>query len=270
MICQMDFAVLELRLSESVDQGSNGQSTAVILRPILAAAIIAAAMLYLGACALGPATNPAGNPSPAATPTPSPAALNEPHMVTNLADLSSANTVAVLVPGQMPTPAASATAADNNPNAVVQGNIDRFFASNAAETRYHETAPSPPGETMLMNAKAQKYDEFAYALLKQTLAAAQALEPKKFEQRKLSSELKPVLLTAVMTPGGRLTDITIEQHSGDIAVDQLVIEACKRGLWARNPPPAALASDGNYRLRIRGIIYNESFDRYGKYTYDTR
>ena len=190
-------------------------------------------------------------------------------MVTDLADLSSANTVAVLVPGQLPTQSAAAAASKNNPNAELQNNPDRFFAADSENTRFHETAP-PPGDTKLMNAKAQQFDHFAYALLKQTLAAAEELEAKEFEQRKLSSELKPVVLTAVMTAVGTLTEISIEQHSGDIAIDRLVIQACKQGLWARNPPKGALASDGNYRLRVQGIIYNHSFNLYGKYTYDTR
>lgn len=241
----------------------------VALRSILAAAVIAA-IIYSGGCALGPGENQGANPTLAANPTPTPAASTGPHMVTDLADLSSANTVAVLVPGQLPTPSAAAAAPKTNPDAELQTNINRFFTADVENTRYHETSAPPPGETTLTNAKAQKFGDFAYALLKQTLAAAQELEAKKFEQRKLSSELKQVVLTAVMTPVGTLTEIAIEQHSGDIAVDRLVIEACKQGLRARNPPKGALASDGNYRLRVQGIIYNHSFDRYGKYTYDTR
>lgn len=240
----------------------------VTLRSILATAVVAA-IIYSGGCTLSPSANQGANATAAANPTPTPAPSTGPHMVTDLTNLSSANTVALLVPGQLPTPPAAAAASKNNPDAELQANIDRFFTADVDKARFHE-ASAPLADTTLMNAKAQKFDHFAYALLKQTLAAAETLESEKFEQRKLSSELKPVVLTAVMTAGGTLTEIAIEQHSGDIAVDRLVIEACKRGLWARNPPKEALASDGTYRLRIQGIIYNHSFNLYGKYTYDTR
>src|SRR5437870_9476751 len=105
-------------------------------RSILAAAVIAA-IIFSGGCALGPGENQGANPTVA--PTPTPQASTGPHMVTDLADLSSANTVAVLVPGQLPTQSAAAAASKNNPNAELQTNLDRFFAADGENTRFHET-----------------------------------------------------------------------------------------------------------------------------------
>lgn len=95
------------------------------------------------------------------------------------------------------------------------------------------------------------------------------LEPEALKQRRLSGEARPVILTAVLDPIGRLTEIVIDQHSGNAAVDKLVIQACKQGVWSRNPPKDAIGADGNYRLRIVGMITNYSYDRSDKYTYGT-
>jgi hypothetical protein len=165
--------------------------------------------------------------------------------------------------------ASTASSAPADTNAAVQANIDRFFGSNPERARYGEAAPRPPGDSSLGNDKARRFGDFSYVLARRTLAAAQDLEPDKLSQRKMRDDLKQVVLTAVLDQNGRLTEIIIGQHSGDQAVDQLFIAACKKALWSRNPPLEARADDGNYRLRIAGRIINYTFDRYGKYTYRT-
>lgn len=161
------------------------------------------------------------------------------------------------------------SAAGADTNAAVQANIDRFFGSTAEQTRYNEVAPRPPGNASLGNDKARRFGDFSYVLARRTLVAAQDLEPDKLEQRKMRDDLKQVILTAVLDQSGRLTEIIIGQHSGDLAVDHVFIAACKTALWSRNPPLEARAEEGNYRLRIAGRITNYTFDRYGKYTYRT-
>lgn len=201
---------------------------------------------------------------------PSPAALASPpapadHMITDLSQISTANTVPAFAPGAI---VATPRPSPISPNAAVQRNIERFFASNPDALRYSDETPSP-SDTRLLNAKAQKFADFSYALLHQTMMAEQASENAYLKRRKLSTNLRPVILTATMTPMGKLTDITIDQQSGDLTVDKMVIEACKKGLWTRNPPAGALAGDGVYRLRIEASINNYSFNRNDNYTYDT-
>jgi len=72
-----------------------------------------------------------------------------------------------------------------------------------------------------------------------------------------------------MDSQGRLTEISIESHSGDHQVDQIIIDSCKQGLWSRNPPEQAIDTDGMYRVRIRGYIRAYSFDLKGRYKYET-
>ena len=203
---------------------------------------------------------------------PAPEAISdEPHVVTDLSELSTANTAAMVVPAQSQSPGTSTMppAADDSTNAAVQKNIGRFLISNLDQARYSEETSEPPGETELLNAKAEQFQEFAYEMLRQTLNAARQIEPEMLKGRKLSGEARPVILTAVLDPIGRLSEIVVEQHSGNAAVDKLVIQACKQGLWSRNPPKAAIGANGSFRLRIVGMITNYSYDRSDKHTYDT-
>jgi hypothetical protein len=209
--------------------------------------------------------------SPAAGTDPSMAtATSQPRVVTDLAQLSSTNPLAQLDQqrqlfsrsGQAPPPGSQ------QPNPTV-ANIGRFYIANQKTARLVDAPPRPAGDARLLNAKAEQYPEFAYDLVNRTLVLAQDMAPKKLEQHRLPDDIKPVVLTAVMTPEGKLTDIFIERRSGFSAADGLFIDACKQGLWARNPPHGALSNDGNYRLRIEGVIYNYSYDHKGFYSYIT-
>ena len=243
--------------------------TAVFIKRTYPATSVAVAFLIIGlvlAAGCGPSATSdqsEAQPSPAALA--SPAAAPADHMITDLSQISTANTVPAFTPGAIvETPQPTPT----SPNAAVQRNIERFFASNPDAQRYSDEPP-PPGDSRLLNAKAQKFADFGYALLHQTMVAEQASENAYLRRRKLPTNLRPVILTATMTPKGKLTDIEIDQQSGDLTVDKMVIEACKRGLWTRNPPTGALAGDGMFRLRIEASINNYSFDRNDNYTYDT-
>jgi hypothetical protein len=166
-------------------------------------------------------------------------------------------------PGSEPTP-------DTSENNRVQANIDRFFASNAQHPDFGPQAKRGPGDATLGNEKARRYGDFTYPLVRRTLAAAQDLEPDKLADRRVREDLQQVVLTAVLDQNGKLTEIIIDQHSGDYTIDHLFIAACEKALSTSNPPLGARAEDGGYRLRITGQITNYSFDRYGEYTYGTK
>jgi hypothetical protein len=192
----------------------------------------------------------------------------EPQTVTDLSQISSAPAVRAQMP-QLNSPDSSAVDAKRNPNAIVQENIERLFVSNLNQLRYREGRADAPGDTALLNDKARQFSEFSYQLLNQTLTAARTIEPDRLGGRKLPEDIAPMVLTAVMDSKGRLTEISIESHSGDHQVDQIIIDSCKQGLWSRNPPEQALDQDGMYRLRIRGYIRAYSFDLKGQYRYET-
>ena len=193
---------------------------------------------------------------------------DEPRTVTDLSQISSTHAIQPQMP-QLNAPNSPAAESKHNPNTMVQQNIERLFVSNLNQLRYHEGHADAPGDTALLNDKARRFSEFSYQLLNQTLSAARTIEPDRLTGRKLPEDIAPMVLTAVMDSEGRLTEISIESHSGDHQVDQIIIDSCKQGLWSRNPPEQALGSDGMYRVRIRGYIRAYSFDLKGRYKYET-
>jgi len=221
----------------------------------------------MAGCASQPPQSRPESQSPAAAAT---AAVNpdEPQTVTDLSQLSS--TRAVQTPA-FPLHSTDSNAAESEPNsnAVVQQNVERLFVSNVNRLRYREGHADAPGESALLNDKARKFSEFSYQLLTQTMTAVHSIEPDRLAGRKLPEDIAPMTLTAVMDSQGRLTEISIDSHSGDRQVDQIIIDSCKQGLWSRNPPSQAIGTDGMYRLRVRGYIWAYSVDFKGRYKYQT-
>jgi hypothetical protein len=170
---------------------------------------------------------------------------------------------------QLNSPDSSAADSAHISNVEVQQNVERLFVSKVNQLRYREGHADAPGDTTLLNEKARKFSEFSYQLLNQTMTAARSIEPDRLAGRKLPVDIAPMVLTAVMDSQGRLTEISIDSHSGDHQVDQIIIDSCKQGLWSRNPPQQALRADGMYRLRIRGYIRAYTVDFKGRYKYQT-
>jgi hypothetical protein len=183
--------------------------------------------------------------------------------ITDLSEISTSGGV------NMPALSSPSSNGAAGPNTAVQHNIEKYFVATAPDTAYTESA-KPPSESELLNPKAKQFSEFSYDLLRKAIAAAQEIETDKLHQRKLPDDIGPTVLTAVMDNNGRLKELVIESRSGDQAVDGVVIDACKKGLWSRNPPAAAMDADGGYRFRVEGLIRNYTIDRNGAFHYSTR
>jgi len=153
--------------------------------------------------------------------------------------------------------------------AVTQYNLDRFYLAHPAVEVDHQDNTKLVGDVTLLNQKAARFPEFSYQMLNRMLPVAQKMAVSKLDARQLPMDIKPVILTATLTANGKLADIAIEQHSGVAAVDHIMIDACKSGLWAMNPPEDAADADHTYRVHFEGGIYNYNFDRYGQYSYVT-
>jgi hypothetical protein len=230
-------------------------------------AIILGLAIAVAACAgqsseSGPAS---ATPAVAAT---TAANSAEPRSVTDLSQISS--TTAVQAPTfQMKSTDSSAAQPEHTSNPMIQQNIERMFVRNVDQLRYREGHADAPGETTLLNDKARTFSEFSYQLLNQTLTAARSIEPERLAGRKLPEDISPMVLTATMDSQGRLREISIDSHSGDHQVDQIIIDSCRQGLWSRNPPQRAMGADGMYRVRLRGYIWAYSVSFKGLYKYQT-
>lgn len=114
-----------------------------------------------------------------------------------------------------------------------------------------------PGVERLLDAKAAKFANFSQALLERLFSQMRLAEKtEEISRIKLPTDIKPVIITAIMDKNGKLTELVLEQHSGKAAIDKMMLDACKKALWYRNPPQEALSGDGNYKLTIEARLEN--------------
>jgi hypothetical protein len=135
-----------------------------------------------------------------------------------------------------------------------------------AGPRTYETTPgiardvgtdANPGTVRLLNAKAAQFGNFSGVILDRIYARLMVAErSEEISAIKLPTEIKAVVITAIMNKSGKLTELILEQHSGKAKIDQMMLEVCKKSIWYENPPTDALSGDGNYRLTIRMKLEN--------------
>ena len=114
-----------------------------------------------------------------------------------------------------------------------------------------------PAEVRLLNDKAAKFANFSQVILERIYAQLRIAEKsEEISRTKLPTDIKPVVITAIMDKSGKLTELILEQHSGKARIDQMMLDVCKKAVWYRNPPPEALAEDGTYHLTIKGRLEN--------------
>jgi hypothetical protein len=114
-----------------------------------------------------------------------------------------------------------------------------------------------PGTVRLLNAKAAKFGSFAGIILDRIYARLiKAERTEEISRTKLPTEVKAVVITAVMDKRGKLTELIVEQHSGKSNIDQMMLDVCRKSIWYENPPVEALSGDGTYQLTIRLKLEN--------------
>jgi hypothetical protein len=183
-------------------------------------------------------------------PPPAVAADSQPKVVSNLNDL-----------GGTPVNPLAIDQAPKRGEGII---LDHGPAS--AGPRTYETEPgvsreigneANPATVRLLNAKAAKFGNFCAVLLDRIYARlAVAERSEEISRGKLPEELKPVIITAIMDKQGKLTELILEQHSGRAKIDKMMLDVCKRSIWYENPPAAALADDGTYKLTIKLKLEN--------------
>jgi hypothetical protein len=114
-----------------------------------------------------------------------------------------------------------------------------------------------PGTVRLLNSKAAKFGSFSGVILDRIYARLiEAERTEEISRTKLPTEIKPVVITAVMDKRGKLTELILEQHSGKAKIDKMMLDVCRNSIWYENPPIEALSSDGTYQLTIRLKLEN--------------
>ncbi|HKN13321.1 MAG TPA: hypothetical protein VJX68_08995 [Candidatus Binatus sp.] len=114
-----------------------------------------------------------------------------------------------------------------------------------------------PATVRLLNNKAAKFGNFASVILDRIYARLIIAErSEEISRTKLPTDLKAVIITAILDKSGKLTELILEQHSGKAKIDRMMLDVCKKSIWYENPPVEALSGDGNYKLTIKLKLQN--------------
>jgi hypothetical protein len=185
-------------------------------------------------------------------------------------------------PAPMPDPGQSQPKLLSDLSTVSDARVDPLASVNAvpapgegllqnsgpvtAGPRTYETDPGisreigserTPATVRLLNAKAAHFGNFASVILDRIYARlAIAERSDEISRTKLPTDLRAVVITAIMDKSGKLTELILEQHSGKAKIDQMMIDVCKKSIWYENPPVEALSDDGDYQLTIKLKLQN--------------
>jgi hypothetical protein len=114
-----------------------------------------------------------------------------------------------------------------------------------------------PGKVRLLNDKAAKFGTFSGVILDHIYAhLIEAERTEEISRTRLPTEIRAVIITAIMDKSGKLTELILEQHSGRANIDQMMLNVCKKSIWYPNPPVDALSDDGTYKLTIKLTLEN--------------
>lgn len=127
-----------------------------------------------------------------------------------------------------------------------------------------------PAVQQLLNPKAAQFAQFSTSMLDKLWGQLRVREGDDDIARiKVPTNIQLVILTATLSPDGKLQEIVVDQRSGKTIIDKLFIDACKKAIWAQNPPKAAALPNGTYQVRIEGRIENYASMKANQNTFTT-
>ena len=198
----------------------------------------------ISALLLLPACSPNSKEVPVAARTPAP---DEPHPVSDLSALSTANSLDPFHKNDLAI-ARQVTSADDS---------DAVAKRQGLGSVRHVGDDKHPGVEKLLNQKSAQFESLSMQIMDQVFAQVEGLEETdQISHLKLPDDLKPVIITGTLNRDGKLNELVVEQHSGQAAIDRMVIAACKKGLYIQNPPPDALSTPQTYKVRLETRLEN--------------
>jgi hypothetical protein len=188
---------------------------------------------------------------PALPPLAAPAA-DAPHAITDLSQVAPGN---ALDPFGKREEAIARKVVEGDESRPQQQGLDHL--DSLAQVR-HAGDDKHPCEQRMLNRKAAQFDVLSIHLMDQLFHEMRTLQTGEISRMKLPSDLRWVVITGRMDDKGTLKELVLEQHSGTAAMDKLMIEACKKALYLRNPPADAATANGDYEVRIESRMENYS------------
>ena len=187
-----------------------------------------------------------------ALPPAAPPPADAPHPVTDLSQLAPGNP---LDPYGKNQEAIARRVVEGDNSTTQPGGLGHL---DSLATVRHAGDDKHPCDQQMLNRKAAQFDVLSSKLMDQVFHQMRTLQTGDISRMKLPSDLRWVVITARMDHQGTLKELVLEQHSGTAAMDKLMIEACKKALYLRNPPADAADANGDYEVRIQARMENYS------------
>jgi TonB family protein len=144
------------------------------------------------------------------------------------------------------------------------GNYEPFSRPTGSGARFlgsrgsNEFLPNlPDGDITLLNTKADKYAVFVRRVASQVFSQLRSSGWENLRASDIASSSDFATVIGVMDKSGTYLGATIESSSGSRRFDELLLEAVRKSVADRNPPPGAEAEDG----RIYFIFRSKSWIR---------
>ena len=106
----------------------------------------------------------------------------------------------------------------------------------------------PDGDITLLNAKADKFAVFVRRVATRVFGALRTVGWEQVRALDIKTIREYSTVRAVLDSKGKLIDIRLEGNSGSHRFDKVLMQAANKGAQDPNPPPDAVASDGNYHF----------------------
>lgn len=116
-----------------------------------------------------------------------------------------------------------------------------------------------PGNVTLLNTKAEMFAPFVRRVMLRVFQNLMIL------MRRNAPSMRPgvneqIEAEAIMSPTGEMIDLRITRRSTSMSIglDRMLTEACNEAFFDRNPPPGAVAADGNIHFVLQTIVQTYS------------
>jgi hypothetical protein len=120
----------------------------------------------------------------------------------------------------------------------------------------------PDGDVTLLNAKAEKFAVFVRRVALQVFSNIRQAGWDQLAPGDIRAISDFITITAVLSPKGQLIGVNINTPSGSQRFDGVIKDAVNRGARDSNPPPQAVADDGNIHFIFKARSWSQgSFDR---------
>lgn len=115
----------------------------------------------------------------------------------------------------------------------------------------------PDGDITLLNAKADRFAVFVRRVATQVFAQLRQSGWETLQRSDVFSIDDYSTVHAIVGPDGMLKRVMLEGASGSGRFDDVVLTAARKGTRDPNPPPEALAADGNYHFIFKAKSWSQ-------------